>query len=108
MLMIKRLSILLCVCLILMSIYHDLSKSFSPISYSKEKLDEQITEHYTVVPVKISSGDTLLSINEQLNPTFLNEVDMEQLLQDFMTLNPSVDPQHLLIDEIYYFPKYHL
>lgn len=108
MLILNRLLILLCIALMIMSIYHDLSKTYSPVDDNTPEMDDNFNINYTVVSIKISSGDTLLSINEQLNPHFLTEVDIEQLLEDFMVLNPSVDPQQLKVGNTYYFPKYQL
>lgn len=108
MLSVKQLFITLCVFLLIMSIYHDLSKDFSPINDNPINNFETSIDNYTVVQVEVMPGDTLLSISEQLNTQAFMEMDVAQLLEDFTTLNPSVDPQQLIIGKMYYFPKYHL
>jgi|SRR5690625_1178971 len=108
MLILKRLLITLCVFLLVMSIYHDLSKNFTPLNNLTINERENNDVNYTIVQIEVLQGDTLLSINEQLNPQMSYEVDINQIIDDFTTLNPSVDPQHLIVGNKYYFPKYHL
>src|SRR5690625_2868551 len=108
MLILKSSLFTLGVFLLIMSIYHDLSKRFIPLNNFTVNEQENNINNYTVVQIEIIPGDTLFSIHEQLNPQISVEVDVNQLIDDFIALNPSIDPEQLVVGKKYYFPKYHL
>ncbi|RKQ37804.1 hypothetical protein [Oceanobacillus halophilus] len=62
--------------------------------------------NYSVQKVKISSGDTVLSIVEEINSQKIHEIEIQQILSDFNELNPSVNPYQLQPNSFYYFPDY--
>lgn len=52
----------------------------------------------------VQPGDTVLSIEEHLNPN--KSISIIQVLSDFKSLNPSVDPNHIQIGKTYKFKLY--
>jgi hypothetical protein len=54
--------------------------------------------------VSIKAGDTVLSINEKLNPS--SDINIQQVISDFQTLNNGADPNHIQIGKNYRFPLY--
>lgn len=60
---------------------------------------EQMTKTVTVQP-----GDTVLSIEEKLNPDA--SLSIINVIEDFKKLNPSVDPNHIQIGHSYKFKLY--
>lgn len=54
--------------------------------------------------VVIKPGDTVLSIEEKLNPK--QTLSIATVLADFKSLNPSVDPNHIQIGQTYQFKLY--
>ncbi|MBO8156077.1 MAG: LysM peptidoglycan-binding domain-containing protein [Bacillaceae bacterium] len=60
---------------------------------------------YKTVSYQVQSGDTVLSILEQLNPE-LNTISVDQLMADFKKLNPGVNPHQILQGKTYLFPVY--
>ncbi|SET60911.1 hypothetical protein SAMN05216389_1178 [Oceanobacillus limi] len=80
----------------------DLQKENTQISNS----DELDTNDYQAVKIKISSGDTVLSIVEQLNEFNSNTIDVEKILVDFKELNPNINPYKIKSGTFYYFPLY--
>jgi hypothetical protein len=54
--------------------------------------------------IVIKPGDTVLSIEERLNPK--KELSITEVLSDFKKLNPAADPNHIQIGERYQFKIY--
>ncbi|WP_042145951.1 hypothetical protein [Paucisalibacillus sp. EB02] len=95
--------------LFLISVYKDLT--FGTDISTKNKIVDNPTENmdelpFDVIKVKINAGDTVLTVMEKLNPTWSN-LNIEQILQDFSSLNPNINPNHLQQNHFYFFPKYH-
>lgn len=103
----KRLLTVVCILLLIMSIHFDLSKQSDFENDVIDHEQEDQSTHFTIVKIEVMPGDTLLSISEQLNPQLFSLLNIEQLFADFITLNPSSDPQKLITGKNYYFPKYH-
>src|SRR5690625_5763881 len=59
----------------------------------------------SAIKVRVQHGDTVLSIIEQINHQ-LPEQDIEQMIIDFRSINPNIDPYNLQGNTIYYFPVY--
>lgn len=55
--------------------------------------------------VKVASGQTVLSIAEQLQGGPL-PVSISQLIEDFQILNPKIEPEMIQIGRVYKFPVY--
>lgn len=58
----------------------------------------------SVKKITVQPGDTVLSIEEKLNGK--SQISIAQILKDFKTLNPSVDPNHIQIGQTYLFKLY--
>ncbi|MDC3415536.1 hypothetical protein [Aquibacillus salsiterrae] len=68
--------------------------------------DEQaISDRYTVTRIMIQPGDTVLTIIETINPN-IPSMEITQLIEDFKTLNPGVNPHQIIPNESYLFPIY--
>ena len=106
MLLTKRISIALLLILLFLSINHDLSKNTYPTDNILVNDLETETISFTIVQLKVLPGETFLSIMEQINPLLFNDLDIEQLIEVFISLNPQTDPYQLVVGETYYFPKY--
>ncbi|GAB3051011.1 hypothetical protein [Virgibacillus ainsalahensis] len=102
----KKFFIYILFILLFISIYQDLSVGTVP-EIKKQSTDvEQSDEKYDVAHVKLKAGDTVLSIVERINNNELKQVDIEQIITDFQTINPSSDPYQLEQGVYYYFPVY--
>lgn len=107
----KRLFFYLIIFLFIASLYRDLTIGTPPFNDSKLEQIQQIypedqkEDKLSAVQVRVQPGDTVLSIIEKINHQ-LPELDIEQMMIDFKTMNPNIDPYHLQTDSIYYFPVY--
>ena len=97
---IKRLSIIILFFLLVLSIMDDLGKNTSPPVPGTFQRDGEIS----IAHIKVSAGDTVLSIMEEIND--LDTLDIEQIIRDFERLNPGADIHFLVPDDFYYFPLY--
>ncbi len=93
-----------------MSLYKDLTVGTPFFNDSKFDQIQQIypkdrKSKLTVVQVRVQRGDTILSVTEKVNHQ-LPELDIEQMITDFKTINPNIDPYQLQPETIYYFPVY--
>lgn len=66
---------------------------------------DQKQASFQVVSYQIQQGDQFLTIVEKLNNQQL--ADIEQVGEDFQSLNPSVDIYQLKKGHVYLFPIYH-
>ncbi|WP_010097012.1 hypothetical protein [Ornithinibacillus scapharcae] len=105
----KKIIISILIVLLMVSIYKDLTAgtNFSNINQkeNKQPFHSNISQQFSPIKVKIEQGDTLITIIERLNPS-LNELNMDQIVEDFRYLNPTVDPNQLQINRFYFFPQY--
>ncbi|WEG14256.1 hypothetical protein PU629_07800 [Pullulanibacillus sp. KACC 23026] len=79
----------------------------SPLSDASSSQTTQTTpapSSSTVTTKTVEPGDTVLSIEEQLNGE--KTLSITQVLKDFKDLNPSVDPNHIQIGKAYKFKLY--
>jgi|SRR5690625_2458818 len=106
MLSVKRILYGSLIVLIVLSINHDLSKKSYSINDTMTNAEQSKPLNYTIVKQKILPGDTFLSIIELINPSSFEELDIDQLIADFIDLNPKVNPHQLIVGHTYYFPKY--
>lgn len=98
----KKMSIYLLFFLLFLSVYKDLTVGNYSIGEKKEFTSP--ATYSPVIKVKAERGDTVLSIAEQLYNKG-NNLNINQILDDFIKLNPNVDPYHLKPNTSYYFPK---
>lgn len=106
----KRLLFYFIIILLIISLYKDLTDGSFSFNHNKLGQIQQIYPNeqetkLTVVAVRVQAGDTLLSITEQINQQTL-ELDIDQMINDFKTLNPTIDPFHLEPNSVYYFRIY--
>ncbi len=101
---IKKLSLYVCIILFVMSIYKDVSPE---LRNENEKKNGPIDQpgQFQIIKVKVQSGETVLSIVEDINQP-LTDVDVESIILDFQALNPTTDPYQLKTGAFYYFPLY--
>ncbi len=104
----KRLSIFLLVIVVVYVIYYDLTKgtlySTTPLP-TNESITKTSKENIPYKNIEIKSGDTLLSIVEQLSTTSPMP-SSDQIISDFQILNPKVSPTELTIGKSYKIPIY--
>lgn len=104
----KKLLFFIFIILFFISIYKDLSSGTSiPGEHQSENETNQglVEQTYDVVKIKLAPGDTVLSIVEKLNPT-ITTLSIDEILNDFRTINPTADPNSLNANTFYFFPKY--
>ncbi|QKY69472.1 hypothetical protein [Lentibacillus sp. CBA3610] len=106
---IKKLLLYTFIILFLISVHKDLTvgTSLNPDTDSQNQTHMIEQEERTVLKVQVSTGETVLSIAERINPQDSNHLDISQVLDDFRALNPDVEPTHITPGEYYYFPLYH-
>jgi len=107
---IKRIFFYLIIILLIVSLYKDLTIGTSHFNDNKFNHTQQIylkeqESKLSVIQVRVQPGDTVLSITEQINQQ-LPHLDIMQIMNDFKTINPNVEPYHLQSDTVYYFPLY--
>lgn len=101
--------------LCLFSIFVDL-KVGSPIDYTTDELtltEDELKKvivkkeqlKFEVVSYQITTGDTFISIMDQINEQSL-DWNLEQYITDFKALNPKVNVRDLEVDVSYLFPNY--
>ncbi|MFC4618007.1 hypothetical protein ACFO4N_04605 [Camelliibacillus cellulosilyticus] len=104
----KKLIILALFALVGWTCFYDLTKgTLSLIGTPGTSLAEsESTQSETTIPyksVKINPGDTVLSIQERLNP--MVDINIQKILDDFRRLN-HIDPNTIEIGRSYRFPIY--
>lgn len=103
----KKSFIYVFVILLFISIYKDLAEHKE---YKKEN-DPTIAQYhtntdFTIMHIKVQPGDTVLAVIEQINSNALHTIDVAQVISDFQSINPTVDPYNIHPHTFYYFPKY--
>lgn len=102
----KRLLLYVFIILLTVSIYKDLGESNHDAKPVQDpNIPSQTYTDFTIMHIKVESGDTVLSIVEQINH-HTQKLDLHQIIADFRQINPTVDPYHLKPQVFYYFPKY--
>ncbi|AXI09470.1 hypothetical protein CV093_11910 [Oceanobacillus sp. 143] len=102
----KRLMIYMLFILLCMSIYKDLSIGNLSSQENISPLEQSPHSDYTITQIKITIGDTVLSVMEKMNVDESNQLDISRIMDDFKQLNPTADPFHLEPNAFYYFPVY--
>ncbi|GGC91878.1 hypothetical protein GCM10007216_23260 [Thalassobacillus devorans] len=115
----KKFGLFIFILLLLVSLYKDLTvgttivrpetekkpASIEPPPPSQAEILDPPLRYEQQVPVKVKTGDTVLSIMEQLHNGDYHH-SIEDMLHDFQQLNPGTEPSSLSIDKVYYFPLY--
>ncbi|RDW19208.1 hypothetical protein CWR48_09195 [Oceanobacillus arenosus] len=102
----KRLMIYILFFLLCVSIYKDLSLERTPNHEISRTFEQSLQFNYTIMQMKITIGDTVLSVTEKINIDHINNLDISTIMADFEQLNPTADPYHLEPNTFYYFPLY--
>jgi hypothetical protein len=107
----KKLIVNIFIILFLISIYKDLytgTDLSTPYEEEVTNNNDAISSSdskYDAIKIKIGPGDTVITIIEKLNPT-VDNFNIDQIVADFLTLNPNADPNKLQNNRFYFFPKY--
>lgn len=99
----KKFLLSILIILVLISIFQDLSNINNNHSTQKASVQNQQSD-YSIIPIKVMPGDTVLSIIESLHQGRTKEIKVNNLLNEFRNLNPTTEPTDIRVDHIYYFP----
>jgi|SRR5690625_454001 len=101
----KQISLIIIFALLCMSIYKDINprQNKSIESVSSETKDNYL---YEIIEYTVRSGDTVLSIVEDINNENINTIEINNIIKDFKYLNPDTNIYGLIPNNTYYFPKY--
>ncbi len=103
----KKICLYTCIILLILSLYNDIQKGTNNKTSKSPTMDEQnINKDMPVVKIKVEAGDTILSVSEELNGENLNQIKIEDILDDFNSVNPNVTTIELTPGMYYYFPTY--
>ncbi|MCM3161797.1 LysM domain-containing protein [Metabacillus litoralis] len=107
----KRFSTILIGLFLLYIIYYDFQIGTLPVtnktSTAQVVASTSIDKQQTKIPsfeMTVKQGDTVLSIIEKHHGTL--PVSIEQVIEDFETLNPKMDAEEIMIGKKYTFPNY--
>ncbi len=98
----KRFSLTILLLLLLLSVMDDLAKRPSPVNVEPSETENGFS--FGIEHIKVRPGDTVLTITEEIND--MESLDIEQIIEDFETLNPGTDVDSLIPNTFYYFPLY--
>ena len=98
----KRLSLLLLVSLLIISVVDDLSKQQT--INEDNRIEAGNDKEFEIAHIKIQAGDTVLSVTEEINN--FDYLDIDQIMEDFAMLNPGIKAGSLIPNSFYYFPLY--
>ncbi|WP_077327009.1 hypothetical protein [Virgibacillus siamensis] len=90
------------------SLYKDLTVG-TPIHSDTLKQAEVVSDdviNSMAAHVRVMKGETVLSIVEDLNEESIQEININQILNDFKKLNPETKPLEIKAGSYYYFPLY--
>ncbi|MEI3611696.1 hypothetical protein [Pseudogracilibacillus sp. SO30301A] len=103
----KKICLYICIILLILSLYNDIQKGTNNKTNESSTMDDQgINKNIPVVKIKVEAGDTILSVSEELNGEKLNQIKIEDILDDFNSVNPEVTTIELTPGMYYYFPTY--
>src|SRR5699024_373672 len=95
----KRLCVYICIILLCISVYKDITEGTFPDQQNETEQTEATYQKSTsIIKVKVQPGDTVLSITEEINNPSDNHLDIQQILADFKHYNPNIDPNHLQVN----------
>ncbi|MFX3623814.1 MAG: hypothetical protein ACE3JP_07210 [Ectobacillus sp.] len=106
----KRLAITVFILLIGYAMFYDITVGTLPLMRTEQKAKptatqpKETTENASYKVIEVKSGDTVLSIVEQISKRKPPSVEM--VVKDFQKLNPKESPSKLRIGKSYKFPSY--
>lgn len=90
--------------LLLLSLHDDLTTGIS-LDKSNPSVSNKQDDEFEIVKIIVQTGDTALSIIEELNSEYVSIIDMKKFLTDFEKIN-NIHPHQLQTNQTYYFPVY--
>jgi len=102
----KNLCLYTCIILLILSLYNDLTKSFVHQTHTNTEENGVQMNETNVVQIKLSAGDTFISVAERLYGKEFVWKNVDKVIKDFADVNPNIDPFHLDYNTYYYFPVY--
>lgn len=72
---------------------------------TRSNTNESQSKRYQKIEHHVKAGETVLSIMENINKTG-PPVSIQQMIQDFESLNPNIDAHQIQINKSYWFPIY--
>ncbi|CAG9619324.1 hypothetical protein [Sutcliffiella rhizosphaerae] len=110
-----RLLVVALICITIYSIYFDLTSgtipegtsaiASAPLTDDSSNQFEEISSNEPYLEVEVMAGDTVLTIAEKIANKPI-PVSIQQLIEDFQTLNEGISPEKIQIGKIYKFPVY--
>ncbi|MDR0138345.1 hypothetical protein RFW18_11385 [Metabacillus idriensis] len=105
----KRLMIFILFIFLMYIVYYDMNSGTISINPQGKVIEEPAAETVSAgskpyTEKKISQGETVLTIVEQLHKQF--PVPIDQIRQDFEKLNPNVKADNIQVGKTYKFPLY--
>src|SRR5690625_5989851 len=91
----KRMSLYIIICFCVVGIYKDLQKDVPNYDQMYSLQTQSNKTAYQVVKVKLKQEDTFLSVVEKIHEEHLEEMNINQMMNDFKSLNPDVNPYYL-------------
>ncbi|WP_455662402.1 LysM peptidoglycan-binding domain-containing protein [Pradoshia sp.] len=98
--MVKKLLIFLGCCIVIYSVYYDLTYGTMPIA-TPAAVDKTNKTYYNI---KVEPGDTVISLIEEKEGTL--PVPIEQIIEDFRSLNNGLNPEEIKIGQTYRLKDY--
>lgn len=107
----RRLAILVIILFLIVIIIYDIKIGTiphntvkKPSSYPVQTIPKD-TPTSTYKEVKVTNGDTILSIEEEISSGWKKH-SIQKIIQDFRQLNPGVEPNAIQGGKTYRFPLY--
>ncbi|MDQ0231627.1 hypothetical protein [Metabacillus malikii] len=106
----KRLSLFLFFLFLIFIVYYDMNVGTLPtvnepsVKESINSVEEKTKPSIPFHEVKVSEGDTVLSITEKLHSGLPAPID--KIIEDFELLNENIKAESIIIGETYLFPDY--
>lgn len=112
----KNIAALFAGLIVIYSMYYDLTIGTLPsVEADPPLINEQLivpkqvdkkTANLLYTLIEINPGDTVLSIQEQLNDDVPLPVSIQQIVSDFIEFNNGIKPEQIQVGKSYKFPLY--
>ncbi|HLS34910.1 MAG TPA: hypothetical protein VK061_01570 [Bacillota bacterium] len=103
---IKQNSIYILIIFVILSVYADITTHNDVKTKNLCNAFHDETSRYTIVSYEVKDGDSVLSVMEDINKHKFHQQPIEQMIDDFLVMNPDANPYQLIPNKIYYFPIY--
>jgi|SRR5699024_8178347 len=98
----KYLILYVCIILLTFSLYHDLQKDKADIINLPSYALEEKPRYY--VKKRFVTGDTALTLIENVNGNIMNEMPIDDILNEFKEINNLTDHNQLKLNTLYRVP----